>query len=103
MIDGMSDQNGGTRIVPGSHLAGRHPNIYRDTNVKTIAAKGPPGCAVITDGRIWHGTGANRTHNERKAILITYCLQYLYDCVTLAHIIWYFFTNLRYKRKSIYG
>ena len=73
MVDGMSDQNGGTRIVPGSHLAGRHPNKHLDTNVKTIAAEGPPGCAIITDGRIWHGTGANRTNNERKAIIITYC------------------------------
>ena len=31
------------------------------------------------------------------------CLHYFYDCVTLAHIIWYFFPgNLSYKRKSIY-
>jgi ubiquinol-cytochrome c reductase iron-sulfur subunit len=25
------------------------------------------------------------------------CLHYFYDCVTLAHIIWYFFPNLSYK------
>ncbi len=73
MLDGMLDQNGGTRLVPGSHLMGRHPDNRFDANTETIAAEGPPGCAIITDGRIWHGTGANRTNRDRKAILITYC------------------------------
>ena len=73
MLDAMTDQNGGTRIVPGSHLCGRHPNKHLDSNLKTIAAEGPPGCAIITDGRIWHGTGANQSADERKAILVTYC------------------------------
>ncbi len=73
MLDTMTAQNGGTRIVPGSHLCGRHPNKHLDSNIKTIAAEGPPGCAIITDGRIWHGTGANQSNEERKAILLTYC------------------------------
>lgn len=73
MVDGMTEENGGTRIVPGSHLAGRHPDKVLDADVETVAAEGPPGCAIITDGRVWHGTGANRSDSERKAILITYC------------------------------
>ena len=73
MLDAMTEANGGTRLVPGSHLAGRHPDKVLDAEVNTISAEGPPGCAIITDGRIWHGTGANRTDTDRNAILITYC------------------------------
>ena len=28
---------------------------------------------IITDGRLWHGTGANISDKERLAILITFC------------------------------
>ena len=59
MLNGMSKENGGTLIVPGSHLFGRHPDKELDQDIKTISAEGPPGCAIITDGRLWHGTGAN--------------------------------------------
>ena len=38
-----------------------------------IRDRGPPGCAIITDGRVWHGTGANITKDNRLALLITFC------------------------------
>ena len=60
-------------VLRGSHLAGRHPDKVLDAEVNTIAAEGPPGCAIVTDGRIWHGTGSNQTDIDRNAILITYC------------------------------
>ncbi|MDB4239188.1 phytanoyl-CoA dioxygenase family protein [Alphaproteobacteria bacterium] len=73
MLNGMSKKNGGTLIVPGSHLFGRHPDKIIDCDIKTISAEGPPGCAIITDGRLWHGTGANISNEDRLAILITFC------------------------------
>jgi len=73
MLNGMTKENGGTLIVPGSHLFGRHPDKNIDKNIETISAEGPPGCAIITDGRVWHGTGANISNEERLAILITFC------------------------------
>ncbi len=73
MVNGMTNENGGTMVVPGSHLFGRHPEKELDTNIKPIAAEGPPGCAIITDGRLWHGTGANVTKEPRIAIIITFC------------------------------
>ncbi len=73
MLNGMTRENGGTLIVPGSHLFGRHPDKDIDKNIETISAEGPPGCAIITDGRVWHGTGANISKEERLAILITFC------------------------------
>ena len=73
MLNGMSKENGGTLIVPGSHLFGRHPDKILDKDIFTISAEGPPGCAIITDGRLWHGTGANITQKNRLALLITFC------------------------------
>jgi ectoine hydroxylase-related dioxygenase (phytanoyl-CoA dioxygenase family) len=73
MLNGMSKENGGTLIVPGSHLFGRHPDKVLDKDIITISAEGPPGCAIITDGRLWHGTGANITQKNRLALLITFC------------------------------
>ena len=69
----MSEENGGTLIVPGSHLFGRHPDKILDKDIITISAEGPPGCAIITDGRLWHGTGANITQKNRLVLLITFC------------------------------
>ena len=73
MMNGMTFENGGTMVVPGSHLYGRHPEKNLDSHIKPIAAEGPPGCAIITDGRLWHGTGANITEVPRIAIIITFC------------------------------
>ncbi|NQW09958.1 MAG: phytanoyl-CoA dioxygenase family protein [Alphaproteobacteria bacterium] len=73
MMNDFTDANGGTRLVPGSHHAGRHPDPQRDRDVETIAAEGPAGTAIITDGRIWHGTGSNRTNAPRIGMLLTFC------------------------------
>lgn len=73
MLNGMTVENGGTRIVPGSHRAGRHPDPVRDKDNDTVAAEGPPGCAIITDGRVWHGTGANIGNTDRYAMILTLC------------------------------
>lgn len=63
--------NGGTRVVPGSHLFGRQPE--KGSNAEAVAAEGPAGTALVIDARIWHGTGANVTGGERLALLTTFC------------------------------
>ena len=73
MMNDFTDANGGTRLVPGSHHAGRHPDPVRDKDAETVAAEGPAGTAIITDGRIWHGTGGNRTNAPRIGMLLTFC------------------------------
>lgn len=64
---------GGTRLVPGSHLAGRQPIAEGDQDVETIAATAPAGTALLLDGRTWHGTGANVSDELRWAVLTTFC------------------------------
>jgi ectoine hydroxylase-related dioxygenase (phytanoyl-CoA dioxygenase family) len=68
MIDPFTDENGGTRVAPGSHLKPFRP--YRQS--ETIAACGPAGAALIFDGRIAHGTGENRSAGAQRHALLSY-------------------------------
>ena len=65
--------NGATRVVPGSHLSGRQPKpeLYRDEDL--VAIEAPAGSAMIFEGRLWHGSGTNRTDEPRMGLLNTYC------------------------------
>ena len=73
MMNDFTEANGGTRLVPGSHMFGRHPDAVEDKDIETVAAEGNEGTALITDGRVWHGTGANITNENRLAMLLTFC------------------------------
>ncbi len=71
MLDDFSEQNGATRVVPGSHLV---RDLRRWAPEETVPVEGPAGSVMVFDGRLAHGTGANRTENEaRRAILAYHC------------------------------
>ncbi len=73
MLVDFTPENGGTRLVPRSHLTGRHPDKELDRDVEPIAAEGPAGTAMVFDGRMWHGTGANVSDGPRLGVLSTFC------------------------------
>jgi hypothetical protein len=69
MLDDFTEANGGTRLVPGSHL---NPERTDYALGDTVAAEGPAGAALIFDGRLTHGTGANTTEREERFAVLTY-------------------------------
>jgi ectoine hydroxylase-related dioxygenase (phytanoyl-CoA dioxygenase family) len=71
MLVDFTEENGATRIVPGSHLTGERPN-HRE-GVRVVAATAKAGTAMVFDGRTWHGTGANVGTSIRYGILTTFC------------------------------
>ncbi len=83
MLDDFTEGNGGTRLVPKSHLnqaATPRSSSYVPTlpaNMPkpedTIAATGLAGSILCFDGRVWHGTGANTTDQPRQALLSYHC------------------------------
>jgi ectoine hydroxylase-related dioxygenase (phytanoyl-CoA dioxygenase family) len=75
MLTDISEENGATRVVPGSHLAERWP--AEGEAVATAAATGPAGTIMVWDGRLWHGTGVNTTNNPRHALLAAYCSPFI--------------------------
>jgi ectoine hydroxylase-related dioxygenase (phytanoyl-CoA dioxygenase family) len=72
-LDDFSADNGGTLVIPRSHRiltdAGTDtiPTLPPTTNVVA-----PAGSALIMDGRLAHGTGANFTDQLRRLIILTF-------------------------------
>lgn len=73
MITDFTDDNGATKVVPGSHLSGRQPDPTIPHPVPTVAATGLAGTAFAFDGRLWHGGAANRTQYSRFGITTAGC------------------------------
>ena len=58
MLDDFSAENGGTRVVPGSHRSGLQepPEGFRVRHVHQSQA--PAGSVLVFNGQCWHGGGA---------------------------------------------
>lgn len=69
----FTDESGGTRLVPGSHLSGEEPDPEAAYSSDSITVAAPAGTAIIFDGRLWHGAGANRGSSLRIGLFATYC------------------------------
>lgn len=63
--------NGATRLVPGSHRSDRSPEYGKSYD--SIPAEMAKGSVLVWNGSLWHGGGANRTHQRRVGIAMNYC------------------------------
>jgi ectoine hydroxylase-related dioxygenase (phytanoyl-CoA dioxygenase family) len=70
MLDDTTAANGATRVVPGSHRFDARPDGRAEGHV--VAAEGAAGTALVFDGRLWHGTGANTTVDEKRHVVLAY-------------------------------
>jgi ectoine hydroxylase-related dioxygenase (phytanoyl-CoA dioxygenase family) len=72
MLDDFTEDNGATRIVPGSHRWGRLPqddmSDPRDPHPDEILVLGEAGTAVVFNSHLWHGGTQNRTNRPRRAL-----------------------------------
>ena len=71
MLTDFTVENGGTYLVPGSHHRNRYPDDPMDFS-ECISLEGPSGMACVFDGRVWHGTGPNRTTGTSRVGLLNY-------------------------------
>lgn len=67
----FTEENGATRLVPGSHLYDRAPEPYAD--VKTVPAVMKRGSVLVYNGSLWHCGGANRSREVRLGLAMNYC------------------------------
>ena len=71
----FTEDNGATRLVPGSHLLEHSPTYGQD--YPSIAAEMSTGSVLVWHGSLWHGGGANRTDIRRVGIAMNYCAGYI--------------------------
>jgi ectoine hydroxylase-related dioxygenase (phytanoyl-CoA dioxygenase family) len=73
-IDDFREENGATRLVPGSQRAA-DKLAFRDAD--TVPAVMPAGSILFYTGALYHGAGANRSSAVRRGINVTYNVSWL--------------------------
>jgi ectoine hydroxylase-related dioxygenase (phytanoyl-CoA dioxygenase family) len=70
----FTEENGATRVVPGSHRA---PDRERYTDADTVGAEMRSGSVLLYTGSAYHGGGANRSDSVRVGMNVDYNLGWL--------------------------
>ena len=74
-ITDFTEENGATRIIPGSHLRDEAPNPLE--HYESVPAAMSKGSVLVWVGSLWHGGGANHTETRRVGIAMNYCAGYI--------------------------
>jgi ectoine hydroxylase-related dioxygenase (phytanoyl-CoA dioxygenase family) len=73
-LNDFTDENGATRVVPGSH---QWDDKLRLTPLDTVPAEMARGSVLLYLGSLYHGGGANRSDAPRRGINVGYTLSWL--------------------------
>ncbi len=71
LLDDFTEENGPTRVVPGSHLFPEGPESLDDQmapHADEIQLLGKAGTVVVFNSHTWHGGTVNRHHLPRRAL-----------------------------------
>ena len=72
-IDAYTSANGGTELLPGSHIS-TEEEVPAKPPINIVM---PAGSVLLFDGGIWHGGGANTSDRQRRALSLSYCCAWL--------------------------
>ncbi len=73
-VSEFSADNGGTLLVPGSHL---WDDDRKPEPEEIVSTEMPPGSVLIYTGNVIHGGGANKTDKPRFGVALHYVLGWL--------------------------
>ncbi len=76
-VDDFTEENGATRMVPGSHLHHRNPKA-EEAGTETVPLEAPAGTMIVMEARVWHKTGFNRTADKRRAGIFAWYTRPIY-------------------------
>ena len=77
MLSDFSEGNGGTTIVPGSHLTDNNPSGDPEIDEGVphpdeMQVTGDAGSVLVMDSRLWHAISANTAKTARLAAVVRY-------------------------------
>ena len=75
-VEDFTKANGGTILVPGSHLW-HDQKVRQPPDVETVQIEMKAGSLVGWTGAMWHGGGANTTDESRMAVNLNFNVAYL--------------------------
>jgi hypothetical protein len=70
-LDEVTELNGPTLVVPGTHVL-PHPEFDRALQPRQTAVRGPAGSVAVFFATIWHRGAANSTDAPRRAFFCYY-------------------------------
>jgi hypothetical protein len=93
LLDDLTDDNGATEVIPGSHLRGRRPsrNPTPDDLSEITKVTAPKGSLLVTHGALWHRSGSNKSAARRRVLLGSFCASYLREISSeedMARVLW---------------
>jgi ectoine hydroxylase-related dioxygenase (phytanoyl-CoA dioxygenase family) len=71
----FTEENGATRLVPGSHKRSDYPEF--SIHHESVAAEMRAGSVLVWNGSLWHGGGANRSDERRVGLAMNYCAGFI--------------------------
>jgi ectoine hydroxylase-related dioxygenase (phytanoyl-CoA dioxygenase family) len=74
-ITDFTEENGATRLCPGTHRADHSPDLLE--HYDSIPAEMSKGSVLVWVGSLWHGGGANQTEKRRVGLAMNYCAGFL--------------------------
>ena len=85
LLEDFSPENGGTRLVPGSHRFSEGPQPECSSHPDEIRIEAPKGSVLLFNGAVWHSAGANRTDRARIALICFCCRSFLKQMFDFVH------------------
>lgn len=73
----FTEENGATRLVPGSHKYNHPPEYGPDIHYESIPAEMKRGSVLVWNGSLWHGGGANSADARRIGLAMNYCAGFI--------------------------
>ena len=75
-LDDLTEANGATYMLPGSHLAPEAPTAAA-FQARAERVPCPAGSAILLNPRVWHRAGENRTDRARHMLTLNACRSYM--------------------------
>jgi len=77
LLDEFTEENGPTRLVPGSHRSGKLPGdemaSASETHPREVRLVAPAGTVIVFNANVWHGGTLNRSPRPRRAMHAYFC------------------------------